>query len=509
MEKIILIDCPVLADRKRAGLVSSAPIRAVVMRILVTFVVLLWCGALALRADTYYVAQGGQTPISPYDTWTKAASNIQDAISVAIVADDIVLVSNGTYQAGGVTNWPSGSLLTNRVAITNAITVRSANNDPTNTIIKGAGPIGDAAVRCVYMVDNSSLVGFTLTNGATLGRIGAPWAAGGDTNDGGGAYCQSTAATISNCVIISNSADYRAGGVYAGTLYNCTLIGNSAYLGGGAHDSTLFNCTVSENFVTRLYCSAGGVYDCTLSNCTLIGNSTRGNGSIGGGATYGLLYNCTLSGNTSKWWGGGAFNAKLTNCTIVGNSGQEGGGARSCVLYNCTIVSNSVSQYGGGVFESTLYNCLLSGNTSYWDGGGAYSSTLYNCTVAENTAVSNGGGVYAGSLYNTIVYFNTALDGSNWWNVSTFTHTCTAPAATNGAGNIGANPIFVNTNAANYRLSVNSPCINSGTNYSWMTNAVDVRSVDLDGNRRIDRFSGRVDMGSYELAPKGTLFRMY
>ncbi len=58
--------------------------------------------------------------------------------------------------------------------------------------------------------------------------------------------------------------------------------------------------------------------------------------------------------------------------------------------------------------------------------------------------------------------------------------------------------------AGNYRLNANSPCVNTGSNQDWMTNA-----VDLDGNRRIDRFSGRVDMGAYELFPKGTIFSIW
>ena len=68
-----------------------------------------------------------------------------------------------------------------------------------------------------------------------------------------------------------------------------------------------------------------------------------------------------------------------------------------------------------------------------------------------------------------------------------------------GSGNLGANPRFVDTNAANYRLQANSPCVNTGTNADWMDTA-----FDLDGKPRI-RY-GRVDMGCYEVIYRGTIF---
>src|ERR1035437_2403652 len=106
-----------------------------VMRLGLAIVCLLWSGALGMGANTYYVATNG--PGGGATSWATATNNIQDAISLC-VDGDTVLVSNGVYQTGGVANYPTGYFLTNRVAINKAITVRSANNDPTNTIIKGS-----------------------------------------------------------------------------------------------------------------------------------------------------------------------------------------------------------------------------------------------------------------------------------------------------------------------------------------------------------------------------------
>ena len=66
-------------------------------------------------------------------------------------------------------------------------------------------------------------------------------------------------------------------------------------------------------------------------------------------------------------------------------------------------------------------------------------------------------------------------------------------------GNITRNPSFIDRGNNNYCLSNNSPCVNAGTNQSWMED-----SVDLDG--RIRRRYGTVDMGTYEFLRSGTIY---
>ena len=70
------------------------------------------------------------------------------------------------------------------------------------------------------------------------------------------------------------------------------------------------------------------------------------------------------------------------------------------------------------------------------------------------------------------------------------------------AGNLTNDPVFVSASNANYRLSRESPCLNTGTNQAWM-----IGGVDLDGNPRIKQ--SRVDMGTYELPPAlGTILEL-
>ncbi len=317
----------------------------------------------ASQAVDWYVATNGTGPGT--NGWANATNSLQGAIDKS-AASDTIWVSNGLYASGGITN--SGYLLTNRVAITKAITVRSQNNDPANTIIKGKwdpATNGPSAVRCVSMAANSTLVGFTLTNGATYG---ATLPAASYDRRGGGVFCPDGTPVISNCIITGNSANEYGGGAHNGTLRNCLLTANYSPSGGGAYAGTLYNCLLTGN-------SAGG-----------------------GGGGYGtVFYNCILSSNSATTGGGGNYRSDMYNCLLVGNSatatpgsGGGGGAAGGYRLYNCTLTGNSAT-YGGGERECALTNCIVYGNTAINQEPNDYYpiSMTYSCTTPAKTGEGN------------------------------------------------------------------------------------------------------------------------
>jgi hypothetical protein len=172
-----------------------------------------------LSAATQYVPPGG---------------SIQQAVNAAAPGDPI-FVGNGVY---------GGFVVDNPVALVSV-------NGPQFTVIDGH----------VSLCDGASLTGFTITNGLAI--------------SGGGVFCDSTNAFLTNCVIVGNSAvplsDSVGGGVIYGTLYNCVLSGNTAtYGGGGAAFSTLYNCTLVGNSVEAY---GGGALTCTLYNCIVCSNT--------------------------------------------------------------------------------------------------------------------------------------------------------------------------------------------------------------------------------------------
>jgi hypothetical protein len=283
-------------------------------------VIILLPAVSSLSAATHYVSQGSTNPTPPYTNWITATTNIQDAVNVA-AASDVVLVTNGVYPGN--------------VSVTHALALLSVNG-PQSTIINGGG-----TNQCVYLADGASLTGFTLTNGSI-------WAGGG-----GGVECASTKACLTNCLIVGNSAAFAGGGVYGGTLYNCTVSGNSAYYdtGGG-----------------------GGANWCTLYNCTLSGNSAP---NKGGGAGWCTLYNCTLSGNSAAY-GGGAYSSALYNCIVYYNrAAAEANYDSSSLLNYCCTTPLPAAGVGNLALDPQLAStshlsadspCRGAGNASYASG---------------------------------------------------------------------------------------------------------------------------------------------
>ncbi len=198
-------------------------------------------------AAVCYVDLNNLAPAQPYTTWATAATNIQDAIDVALAGDEIV-VTNRVYATGDrVVNGE----MTNRVAVCKPVTVCSIN--------------------------------------CTL--------SGNSANSGGGG---TFGGTLNNCALIGNSAFYGGGACYGTTLNNCTLNGNTASYGGGAYSFdckpvvTLNNCTITGN---TAFDQGGGAWGSQLNSCTLIGNEAF---NSGGGASYGCLFNCVSYYNTAS-----------------------------------------------------------------------------------------------------------------------------------------------------------------------------------------------------------------
>ena len=314
-------------------------------RTFAAFILSVIVSAIGAQAQTnHYVWLSGGN-ISPYTNWATAARNINDAITTS-VAGAVIWVTNGVYDSGGTLF----DGLTNRVYISKAVRVQSVSG-PAVTSIKGAWDSpsttnGPAAVRCVYIIDNASLVGFTLTNGAT--RTGS----GTETYAcGGGALGASSAAVISNCVLTGNRAHRYGAGVRSCSLYDCMVVANvAAFNAGGVYVSFLYNCEIRNNTSIS---GSGGMFGTAAYACTFANNT----GTFGGGAIYSSLYSCVITGNYASSQGGGVDSANAYNCTIVGNSaGSSGGGAsRSSTIWNSIFYNNGAG--GNYVAVTSYFSC--------------------------------------------------------------------------------------------------------------------------------------------------------
>ena len=298
----------------------------------------------AAFSATLYVNAASTNAVAPYTNWLTAAAVIQDAIDASASGDEVV-VTNGLYVTGGrpLAGYP---LMTNRVTVDRAITLRSVNG-PDVTVIEGlkvAGTnngCGDGAIRCVYLASGAVLSGFTLTNGATR-KLGD----GYQERSGGGVFCESAPATVTNSILTGCSSSSYGGGMQ------------------------------------------GGVPFAEAVHCRFTGNITLGSG---GAAHFSIVNQCSFEGNSAQNSGGGLSVGTGTNCTFTGNSANLGGGASSSTLVNCTARGNSAADLAGGAYSCTLANCILYYNTATQHNEPNYSGLrITNCCTTPMPSSGTG-----------------------------------------------------------------------------------------------------------------------
>jgi hypothetical protein len=391
-----------------------------------------------------------------------------DAIQKAIDATntgDTVVVASGRYTGNG-----NRDIDFNR----KAITVRS-------TIPNGPDIVAATIIDCQQdgrgfnfhsgEAQDSILSGLTVING--------------NSDNGGGIYCESSSPTVTNCIFSRNSANVYGGGIFnsggSPTVTNCTFSGNSAGTGGGMSNSggspTVTNCTFSGN--------------------AAILNSYGGGGGMSNNYSSPTVTNCIFSGNSAIGERGGGMsnyytsNPTVTNCTFSENSaGLSGGGMHNCygtpTVVNCTFSENSAG-YGGGM---SYYECGI-----YYQ---KTSPTVTNCTFSGNSAGSDGGGIVIlggiATITNSLFWGDTSSEIAEIIGGMAVVNFSDIQGGWSGEGNnnINADPLFVNPDNDDFHLLPNSPCIDEGDpNYVAGPN-----ETDLDGNPRV--VGSRIDMGAYE-----------
>ncbi|HSY19629.1 MAG TPA: choice-of-anchor Q domain-containing protein [Candidatus Acidoferrales bacterium] len=402
--------------------------------LLLTAVLLALAVVRPAAATTFYVNASNTHPVAPYEGWAAAATNIQDAANYAGPGETI-LVTNGIYQYGG-----SGP---NRVMVETGVTLQSVNGPAVTTIVGYQMPgtaTGPSAIRCVFLFDNATLSGFTLTNGATP-----------TSGDGGGVECGNGSSLVTNCVIVGNWANLFGGGAYEGTLVNCVLKSNFGLAGGGGdYGSALVNCVIQTN-ISPSY--GGGTYFSVLTNCVVSGNSAP-NGS---GMADGSAYNCLFTGNTNS---SAAYLATLYNCTLTGNFSPGLGTADGCTLINSILFYNTNGSYAD-CYQCKLTNCctpLGNGNPSLSNNSISNAPAFVDAAHGNYRLQIGSPGMDGGT--NVPAAGTTDLDGN--------------PRIVNGTVDMGAYEIQ-NTNVVHYVCMTNGTPLSPYTN--WLTAATNIQDA--------------------------------
>ena len=220
-------------------------------------------------------------------------------------------------------------------------------------------------------------------------------------------------------------------------------------------------------------CEGAGLY-VVLSSPTIINVTCRDNYAANGA---GIM----IAGGSPK----------ITNCRFVNNAAFEGAGfmcldSAAATMSKCLISGNQSDMRGGGVSiqsycNLTMINCTISNNISPTGGGIAAWESNYN--ISNSIISFNGGGAsvfaYGASqiaISHSDVFGNA---GGDWVDSIGWQQGIN--------GNISANPLYADTSNDDFRLTQNSPCINTG-----------------DPNSPHDPDGTITDMGAYYFSQTGT-----
>jgi hypothetical protein len=344
---------------------------------------------------------------------------------------------------------------------------------------------GNYGENSYHVVTGTGTDATAVLDGVTLRSGNADEAPTGDPNGrGGGLHIEGGSPLVNRCTFFKNQGKW---GAAAATLYEgrptfteCRFVDNHALGQAGALSSSgdgaiMIDCTIEQNVAEF---GGGGIKNggtLTLLRCTLTDNVTI---DSHGGALY-------ISG--------GAADARtlIMDCLFTGNCGGRGGG----------IYSSSA--------DLTVVNSVLYGNCRGMGLWGGYV-VIVNSTVTGNTISTHAGGIWAPSasceIANSIVWGNTPYDleyGSTFIPVVNNSNITGAPPE--GMQNIDAEPLFIDPENGDFRLSLGSPCIDRGLEYSLPEDELDLDGdgnttepipFDLDGNDRVTNLYP--DVGAYE-----------
>jgi|GEM_PF-1255609 len=281
--------------------------------------------------------------------------------------------------------------------------------------------------------------------------------------------------------IIDGNRQGSVAAVFAAPNSPCRFIGltlqNGRYdFGGGIRvyrrNDMVFSNLIIQNCVASA--TGGAIYleQCNrveLNGLKVINNTAFDGGGIGFmGCANALFTDLEVRNNTAAYRGGGIYAFADRDLRILNS-----------------IVSNNRSENisGGLHFEyaTILQNVLISGNSARIRGGAftaqADMLTLINCTVYGNNAPTGSTiGVNAAFrlyLSNTIIreigqaplespLRSVNVDYSDIENIQELLRVINEQNLNLGEGNIDADPLFLDPDNGDYRLTSDSPCIDAG-----------------------------------------------
>lgn len=483
----------------------------------------------AAGATRYVSPTGGSSEPLDGTDWSRAYSNIQQAVADCASAASTIYLLTGRH------------LLMAPVAFSNAVDLTfqgGCTGDGTSTTIDAPTIVARhpaaGSIRLLLAADSRiTCSGLTLTNG---------FARDGSSTRGFAVRLDRCRTTFTNCVLRENNSNansdsgqygtaiYAAGGTL--TLLACSFADNRdtepLYQYGGAIYAlacavTSVSTRYERNLVSGNSTAAGSALaleSCTnawIEGCLFASNAVSGlafGGVIYAAGSPGLVVtNCRFACNgASPGRGavlhltGAAQSTRISSCSLAANGSPGGPEDISVNTANRTAIDNTELLNGSrhGVYMDAngtlaLTNCLIAAQPGHgvWATTGRVS--LAACTVADcgGWGLTNSGGAAI-----------TATDCILWGNRSGGATTVRLAMATScspedhsaaGSGNITSDPLF----AGGYYLAraglplqpADSPCVDAG-GAPASDRGLDARTTRTDGAAD----GGTVDMGYHYAA---------
>ena len=290
---------------------------------------------------------------------------------------------------------------------------------------------------------------------------------------------------ISNCVFHHNTTRRRGAAIYA---ENSTL---------NIHDCEVYE-NIAEAPLGEYTWGVGFQFlKCDLNIHDMIFHDNHSSSAYGGGMN---IDSCNMELNNAVFYNNYAVNA-------------AGLGIQRCKDYtvkvsNILAYNNASVHYGGGLAVATsdpeLNNLTIVNN--YCGAGGGGMQMAFNASPTLNNCIFwNNHGVYEINETDTLEYY---MGSQIWlWGADCY------PMFNNGLVQYGldsinaheylpeghyndmidADPLFADEKHHDYKLSANSPCINTGVED---ITGLFIPETDLAGGPRV--FNGRIDMGCFE-----------
>lgn len=195
---------------------------------------------------------------------------------------------------------------------------------------------------------------------------------------------------------------------------------NSVIYGNGTQ-ATLDNCIIQANKAEY----GGGIFDCdgVINRCQVFGNMAY---YVGGGLSDcdGTIQNCLIVQNQADLYGGGLNSCgDIINCTIVENSALWGGG-----LYDCNdLVLNSIIWDNGLIpmaESSTAYYCNIQHHVGVGIGNISYEPNFVNAVAGNYHLDPYSLCIDAGNPYSG--YFNEPYPNGGRINLGAYGNTSSA-----------------------------------------------------------------------------------